>query len=129
MVAASPGRCGDVQSTVLFVTWDDCGCFYDQVPPPRAPNGRQEGPRLPLLIISPYARPGYTDTIRATSASILAYTERTFGLAPLNVNDLRAYGFGNAFNYSKPPLTPVRMVTRPIPRGAHIIKSQNNQDT
>jgi len=116
-------------STVLFVTWDDCGCFYDQVPPPRAPNGRQEGPRLPLLIISPYARPGYTDTTQATYASILAYTEQTFGLAPLNVNDLRAYEFGNAFNYAQPPLAPVRMVTRPIPRGDHIIKSQNNQDT
>jgi phospholipase C len=116
-------------STALFVTWDDCGCFYDQVPPPPAPNGRPEGPRLPLLIVSPYARHAYTDTTRATHASILAYTERTFGLAPLNVNDLRAYEFGNAFNYSQPPLKPVHMVTRPIPRGDHIIWSQNNQDT
>ena len=49
--------------------------------------------------------------------------------APLNVNDLRAYEFGNAFNYSQPPLKPVHMVTRPIPRGDHIIWSQANQDT
>jgi phospholipase C len=116
-------------STVLFVTWDDCGCFYDQVPPPRAPNGRQEGPRLPLLIVSPYAKQAYTDTTQASYASILAYTERTFGLAPLNINDTRAYGFGNAFNYSQRPLKPVRMVTRPVPRGDHIIWSQANQDT
>ena len=41
----------------------------------------------------------------------------------------RAYGFGNAFNYSQRPLKPVRMVTRPVPRGDDIIWSQANQDT
>ena len=116
-------------STVLFVTFDDCGCFYDQVPPPVAPNGQQEGPRLPLVIISPYARHGYTDTARASYASVLAYAEHTFGLAPLGVNDARAYPFTKAFNYSQAPLKPVRMITRPIPRGDHIHYGQANEDT
>jgi phospholipase C len=116
-------------STVLFVTWDDCGCFYDQVPPPHEPNGRQEGPRLPLLIVSPYARHRYTDTTPATYAGVLAYVEQTFGLAPLGINDARAYPFTNSFNYSQAPLRPVRMVTPPVPRGDHIIRSQANEDT
>jgi phospholipase C len=116
-------------STALFITWDDCGCFYDQVPPPHAPNGRQEGPRLPMVIVSPYARHGYTDTTAASYAGVLAYVEQTFGLAPLGVNDADAYPFTGAFNYAQAPLKPVRMVTRPIPRGDHIAWSQANQDT
>ena len=116
-------------STVLFVTWDDCGCFYDQVPPPHEPNGRQEGPRLPLLIVSPFAKHGYTDTASATYAGVLAYVERTFGLAPLGVNDAQAYPFSKAFNYSQAPLAPVHMVTRPVPHGDRIVWSQANEDT
>jgi phospholipase C len=116
-------------STVLFVTWDDCGCFYDQVPPPVAPDGQQEGPRLPLIIISPYAKHAYTDTTQASYAGVLAYTERTFGLAPLGIDDADAYPFTNAFNYSQKPLKPVHMVIRPIPKGDHIIRSQANEDT
>jgi phospholipase C len=116
-------------STVLFVTWDDCGCFYDQVPPPHDPSGRQEGPRLPLVIVSPYARHGYTDTTPATYAGVLAYVEQTFGLARLGINDAQAYPFTNSFNYSQAPLRPVRMVTRPVPRGDHIIWSQAKEDT
>ena len=116
-------------STVLFVTWDDCGCFYDQVAPPHAPNGRQEGPRLPLLIISPFARHAYTDTVPTSYAGVLAYVERTFGVAPLNINDARAYPFSKAFDYSQAPLAPVHMVTRPVPRADHIIWSQADQDT
>jgi phospholipase C len=117
------------KSTVLFVTWDDCGCFYDQVPPPREPDGQREGPRLPLLIVSPYARPGFTDTTATTYAGVLAYVEQTFGLAPLGINDARAYPFTRAFNYSQRPLTAVRMVTRPIPRGDHIDRAQARQGT
>ncbi len=40
-------------STVLFNTWDDCGCFYDQVLPGVNPDGRAQGPRTPLVIVSP----------------------------------------------------------------------------
>ena len=42
---------------------------------------------MPMVIVSPYARAGYTDSTTATFASILAYVEQTFNLAPLGVND------------------------------------------
>ncbi|HEV2451744.1 MAG TPA: alkaline phosphatase family protein, partial [Streptosporangiaceae bacterium] len=45
-------------STAVFITYDDCGCFYDQAVPRRNPDGTWQGPRTPLVIISPYARPG-----------------------------------------------------------------------
>jgi phospholipase C len=109
------------RSTAIFITWDDCGCFYDQMSPGTNPDGTSQGPRVPLIIVSPYAKPGYTDTRATTFAGILAYTESTFGLAPLNVNDARAYPFTNAFNYAQAPLRPAMMVTRPLPPAARHI--------
>ena len=117
------------RSTVMFITWDDCGCFYDQVPPGINPDGTQQGPRVPLVIVSPYARPGYTDTTATTYAGILAYVEQNFGLKPLGVNDAQAYPFTNALNYSQTPLRPVKMVNRPVPPGDHIDWAAGRQDT
>jgi phospholipase C len=117
-------------STALFITWDDCGCFYDQVRPGKNPDGTQQGPRTPLIIVSPYAKPAFTDTTHATFVSILAYVEKTFGLKPMNVNDTNAYDFSNAFNYSQTSLTPAGMVWRKWPKDAyHINQAELRQDT
>jgi phospholipase C len=116
-------------STALFITWDDCGCFYDQVPPPLNPDGTQEGPRVPVVIVSPYARPAYTDTTPASAASILAFTEQNFGLPPLGPNDAQAYNLSGAFNYAQAPLRPVPMVTRRVPKGDRILWSQAMQES
>jgi phospholipase C len=119
-------------STAVFITFDDFGGFYDQVPPPVNPDGTQEGPRLPLIIVSPYAKAGYTDTTATTFAGILAYTEQNFGLAALGPNDAQAYPFSNAFNYSQAPLKPARMVTRPLPASArhiHLTKADLRDPT
>jgi phospholipase C len=119
----------DWDSTAIFVTWDDCGCFYDQAPPGTNPDGTPQGPRVPLLIVSPYAKPGFTDTTPTTFAGILAYTEQTFGLAPLGANDAAAYGFANAFDYTQVPLKPVGMVSRPVPKGERIGWGQAREDS
>jgi phospholipase C len=50
----------DWSSTAIFLTWDDCGGFYDHVPPPHV-DGNGYGLRVPGLVISPYARRGYID--------------------------------------------------------------------
>jgi phospholipase C len=127
-VEASP----DWSSTAVFITWDDCGCFYDQVPPGTNPDGTAQGPRVPLIIVSPFAKPGYTDTTAATFAGILAYTEHTFGLAPLGVNDAAAYPFTNAFNYAQTALKPARLEHRPLPASAkqiHLTPALENDPT
>jgi phospholipase C len=111
----------DWSSTAVFITFDDFGGFYDQVPPPINPDYTQDGPRSPLIIVSPYAKAGFTDTTPTTFAGILAYTEHTFGLGSLGPNDNYAYAFSNAFNYSQVPLKPARMVRRPLPASARHI--------
>lgn len=116
-------------STALFITWDDCGCFYDQVKPGTNPDGTPQGPRSPLIIVSPFAKPGYTDTTATTFAGILAFVEKNFGLAPLGVDDAGAYAFTNAFNLTQAPLRPVNVVTSRVPPGEHVNLSEDNQDT
>src|SRR5208337_1721682 len=46
----------DWNSTAIFLTWDDFGGFYDHVAPPSLDQFGL-GPRVPLIIISPYAKP------------------------------------------------------------------------
>jgi phospholipase C len=116
-------------STAIFITWDDCGCFYDNVPPGVNPDGTPQGPRLPMLIVSPWVRPGYTDTTATTLAGVLAFTEQNFGLPPLSANDAGAYSFTNTFNYSQTPLARADMVNRPLPKGDHIDWAQARQDS
>jgi phospholipase C len=93
----------DWSSTAIFITYDDCGCFYDHVRPGRNPDGTQQGIRLPMVIVSPYAKRSYTDSHSASLASILRFTEKTFGLKALNVNDARAYDYANKFNFAAQP--------------------------
>jgi len=113
--------------TVLFITWDDCGCLYDQVPPGVNPDGTAQGPRTPLIIVSPYAKRGYTDRTPSTFAGILAYTEHTFGLNPLTINDQKAYPFSNAFDYHQHRQQALRVVTRPLPPDAYHVDMRQAQ--
>jgi phospholipase C len=85
----------DASSTTIFIYYDDCGCFYDHVTPPSG-----LGIRLPVVIVSPYAKPGFTDHTVATNSSILAYAEHVLGVSPVNEEDAKAYDFSNSFDYS-----------------------------
>ena len=102
-------------TTTVFITYDDCGCFYDHVAPGVNPDGTQQGSRSPLVIISPYAVAGYVDHTHTSFAGILAYVEQTFGLSPLGMNDAGAYPFTNSFNYDQAPLAGVPMTVTPLP--------------
>jgi phospholipase C len=97
-------------STAIFITYDDCGCFYDHVPPP---NGL--GIREPMVIISPWAKPGFTDSMPASFSSMLAFVEHTYGLAPLWNTDANAYDYSGAFNFSQQPLAPIKLEQHQLP--------------
>jgi phospholipase C len=101
----------DGASTTIFIYYDDCGCFYDHVSPPAG-----MGPRLPLVIVSPYAKKGFTDHHLATNSSILAYAENVLGVAPVSEQDAGAYDFEEAFDYSQTPTPPFALHRAVVPR-------------
>ena len=93
-------------STAVFITYDDCGCFYDHVPPGTNADGSKQGIRVPMVIVSPYAKRARTDHHAASFASILKFTEETFGLRALSVNDHDAYDYRASFNFKRQPSGP-----------------------
>jgi phospholipase C len=92
------------KTTAIFVTWDDWGGWYDHVKPPIL-NHDELGFRVPLLVISPYARHGYVSKVRHEFGSILAFAEVTFGIpkGSLKSTDGRADDLMDAFDFTKPP--------------------------
>jgi phospholipase C len=85
-------------STAVFITWDDFGGFYDHVPPPHL-DYMGLGPRIPLLVISPWAKEGYVDSTTYSPESVLKFIERLHGLAPLTERDARANNMLAAFDF------------------------------
>jgi hypothetical protein len=85
----------DWSSTAVLITWDDCGCFYDHANPLQ--YNSTWGIREPALIVSPYVKPGYTDSTPTSFAGFVAFAEHNFGLTPLNSADASAYDYANSF--------------------------------
>ncbi len=69
-------------STAIIVTYDENGGFWDHVRPPTADRWGP-GPRIPTLIISPYAKRHYVDHTQYDTTSILKFITRRFALEPL----------------------------------------------
>jgi phospholipase C len=108
----------DWRSTAIFILYDDCGCFYDHVPPPQG-----LGIRTPMVIVSPWVRRGFVDSNTASIASMLAFTEHTFGLRPLSDRDALAYDYRAAFDFSQAPLAPVPMTHSELsPRARWVVR-------
>ncbi len=90
-------------STAIFLIWDDWGGLYDHVVPPMMNNWYELGFRVPLVVISPYAKRAYVSHVQHEFGSILAFTEETFGIrkGALNATDVRADDLSDAFNYNQ----------------------------
>jgi phospholipase C len=76
-------------STAIFVIWDDWGGLYDHVPPAFVDYDGL-GFRVPLLVISPYARAGRVSHVHYETASVLRFAEDLWGLSQLAAADRRA---------------------------------------
>ncbi len=89
-------------STAIFVTWDDWGGWFDHVPPPQY-NSYELSFRVPLIVISPYAKSHYISHVQHEFGSILKFTEETFGLPSLHTTDVRSDDLMDCFDFSAPP--------------------------
>ena len=85
----------------VLITYDENGGRWDHVAPPK---GDRWGPgtRVPLIVISQYAKKGFVDHTVYTTASILKFIEGRFGLEALNQRDAKAVDLDNAFDLGGP---------------------------
>lgn len=88
--------------SAVFLTWDDFGGFYDHVAP-RQIDKYGLGFRVPLLIISPYAKKAYIEHTEAEFSSVLKFIERDFGVPNLTDRDLNTTDLTQAFDFSQTP--------------------------
>jgi phospholipase C len=119
----------DWRSTVIFLSWDDWGGFYDHVVPPHVDENGY-GLRVPGLVISPYARHGYIDHQTLSFDAYLKFIEDDFlggaRIDPLTDGrpdprpDVRENApiLGNLaaeFDFDQPPRAPLLLPPRPAP--------------
>ncbi|HYL27988.1 MAG TPA: alkaline phosphatase family protein [Candidatus Nitrosotalea sp.] len=96
-------------STAVIVVWDDWGGFYDHEPPPLTDHWGGLGFRVPMLLVSAYAklgtesRGGYISHTQYEFGSILHFIEDTFSLGSLGTTDQRAASIADSLDFSQPP--------------------------
>src|SRR5262249_42978360 len=91
-------------------TYDEGGGFADHVPPPNSCVARPEdsaffelGVRIPLIVISPWARPHYVSHVTHEHTSILRFIETLFDLPALTARDANSDALFDMFDFSCPP--------------------------
>jgi phospholipase C len=110
------------ETSMLVITWDEHGGFFDHVvPPPATPPGDrpqfngankygfafdQYGPRVPAIVISPCVARNTIDHRTYDHSSLLATVERTVNIPPLTARDRTANDLLSLASLSSPRLVP-----------------------
>jgi phospholipase C len=123
-------------SSAFFQNWDEHGGYFDHVAPPAAPKPDNIAPmrgagdppaafdrygiRVPVLVVSPWSRPGYVSHVVHDHTSILKTIEVRFGLKALTRRDALAAPMTEFFDFSHPTYaTPPKLPAATVdPRGA-----------
>lgn len=98
-------------NTAIIITWDDWGGWYDHVPPTVINDGISWGSgyvygfRVPLIVVSPYAKTAYISHVTHDFGSVLKYIETTFHLTSLGYADAPADDLSDCFNLTQVPTT------------------------
>lgn len=101
------------KDTAVIITYDDSDGWYDHAYAPS--NGRSVasgqngyGPRLPLLVISPYAKSNFVDHTLTNQASIVKFIEDNWNLGRIGGTslDAQAGSLNNMFDFKKGPRNP-----------------------
>jgi phospholipase C len=98
-------------TTAIVLTWDDFGGFYDHVPPPDF-DQLGLGPRVPLIVISPYVKEGTVSHTLYEFASVLQLIEQRHKLKALGRRDVEANSLLDMFDFSQVPAPPLVLPLR-----------------
>lgn len=86
--------------TAVIILWDDWGGFYDNVAPPQT-NYTSLGMRVPLIVVSPYAKPGFVSHTQYDFGSVLKFIEDTFGTDSLHTSDAEATSIVDTLDFTQ----------------------------
>jgi phospholipase C len=100
------------KDTAVFLTWDDYGGFYDHAPPPLV-DSFGYGPRVPTIVISPYAKAGHVSHHIYDFTSTLKFMETRWHLGHLTARDDRADDMADCFDFSQKP-NPALVIPIPV---------------
>src|SRR5262249_21370193 len=108
------------KSTAIVITWDDFGGFYDHVAPPMLDRFGL-GPRVPLLVISPWSKRGIDHTTYDFT-SVIKFASENFGLPLLTKRERDANSLRSASQFQhplKPWIAPIQMCPK-----THFVQKQ-----
>jgi phospholipase C len=113
------------KNTVLVITYDEWGGFFDHVPPPSLPDAfvptateehNTAGFRVPAYVISPFAKKGKVSSVQFDHTSFLKMVEWRWGLAPLTPRDTAANNLALALDFTfKNPTSSIPQPADPGP--------------
>ena len=116
-------------NTAIIITWDDWGGWYDHVAPKVVNDGVSWGSgyvygfRVPLVVVSPYAKAAYIDHTNHDFGSVLKFVETTFNLPSLGYADAPADDLSSCFTMNQTPIT-FQMIPAPLD-AAHFINDKS----
>lgn len=116
-------------NTAIIITWDDWGGWYDHVAPKVVNDGVSWGSgnvygfRVPLIVVSPYAKAAYISHTTHDFGSILKFIEATFDLPSLGYADAPADDLSDCFNLTQTPIT-FQKISAPLD-AAHFINDKS----
>jgi phospholipase C len=85
-------------TTAIFVTWDESGGYYDHVPPPQV-DALGQGFRVPMIVVSPYAKRGFIDHDTMDHTSMIRFIASNWGLPYLTSREEHAGNLMGAFTF------------------------------
>ena len=88
------------KNTAIIITYDEHGGRWDHVAPPVIDRWGP-GSRVPLIVISPWAKHGFVDHTQYETVSILAFIEKLYNLPALGTRDASANPFSNVFDFTQ----------------------------
>jgi phospholipase C len=91
-------------STAIIVVWDDWGGWYDHVAPPQL-DRMGLGFRVPMMVISPWAKRHYVSHTQHEFGSIMRFAEQVFDLPSLHTTDERSDALRDCFDFEQRPGT------------------------
>ena len=85
-------------NTAIIVIWDSSGGWWDHVPPPQV-DAQGYGARVPMMVISPFAKKNYISHVQMDDVSILRFIQGTFGLPSLNARNQLGNDLSDMFSF------------------------------